>query len=106
MIQVRPLTAGLALAIFTAVFHAAWAFLVAVGWAQALMDIVFRLHFMQPVFHIAAFDGVTALLLLAYAGVVGFILGFVGAVIWNAFARAQATAAAPDDRRHPAVAPH
>lgn len=85
MSRVRPMTAGLTFGAVSVLGHAAWALLVAIGAAQPLIDLVFRLHFMSPAFKVGAFDWSTTLLLLTYAAVVGFGAGAVIAAAWNAF---------------------
>ena len=64
--------------------HAAWAGLVASGYAQSLIDFIFRLHFIAPVYRIAAFDLQTAGLLVALTGSLGALAGVVVGVIVNA----------------------
>ena len=60
-------------------FHMFWALLVAIGWAQPLMDIVFKLHMLNSPFKVQPFD-----ILLAF-GLIGitFAIGcFYGAVFY------------------------
>lgn len=64
--------------------HAAWAGLVASGYAQVVMDVIFRLHFIEPVYRIAAFDLQTAGLLVGLTGSLGALAGLVVGVIVNA----------------------
>jgi hypothetical protein len=64
--------------------HAAWAGLVASGYAQSLMDFIFRLHFIEPVYRIVAFDLQTAGLLIAVTGSLGALAGVLVGVIVNA----------------------
>jgi len=87
MVQIKPFTAGLALSAFLALWHAAWVALVALGWAQPLMDLVFRLHFISPPFRVGAFDAETAALLLLLVAGIGFVIGVGLAAIWNALVR-------------------
>ena len=87
MTQIKPMTAGLALGAFAVLWHAIWSALVAVGWAQSVLDFVFRLHFITPPLHVAPFDLVTAALLVAITGVGGFVIGALLAAIWNSAVR-------------------
>jgi hypothetical protein len=103
MTHVRPITAGLALGLFAVATHAAWSLLVLSGWAQPLIDFVFRLHMLQPTFHVAAFDWATAAGLLVYAAAAGFIFGAVLAACWNGFVR---VAAGEPAHAHPRASVH
>ena len=89
MAPIKPFTAGLCVAAFLTAWHAAWALLVALNWAQPLMDLVFRLHFISPPFRVGAFDAPTAGLLLLLVSTIGFLIGAGLALIWNGLARAR-----------------
>lgn len=75
--------AGLAFGTFFGLFHAVWSLLVLLGWAQSLIDWIFYLHFIVLRFSIAEFQLGTAVLLVAFTSVVGYIFGWVIAAIWN-----------------------
>ncbi|MBI2998272.1 MAG: hypothetical protein HYY46_07425 [Deltaproteobacteria bacterium] len=74
---------GLVLGIVGAVWHVFWSFLVWVGWAQAFIDFIFRLHFITPPYTISAFDFGIAALLVTVVFVLWYILGFFAALVWN-----------------------
>ena len=62
--------------------HAAWAALVASGYAQVFADFIFRLHFIEPVYRITAFDLQTAGVLVALTAGLGALAGaFVGLIV-------------------------
>ena len=84
--RIHPLRLGLVAGIFLAVVHAAWATLVAVGWAQPLMKFVFWAHFIAPPYQIEPFEIGRAILLVGIAFTVGLVLGSVGAFFWNRLA--------------------
>lgn len=84
--QTNPLRLGFVFGSVLALCHAFWASLVALGWAQALIDFIFWAHFIAPPYQVAAFDLLRALLLIALTFVVGVILGTVGGALWNRFA--------------------
>ena len=84
---IDPWRTGLAFGLFLALFHAFWALLVALSWAQPLMNFVFWAHFITPPYHIEAFAWARAAILLGYAFLVGLALGGIGALIWNRLAR-------------------
>ncbi len=76
-------TAGVVFGIFLGLFHAFWAFLVLIGWAQSIMNWTFGLHFINPPYVIGAFNGGVALLLVAATAIIGYIFGWVFAALWN-----------------------
>jgi len=66
-------------------WHAFWAGLVWAGAAQPVMDYIFRLHMITPPYKIAAFDPGLALALILVTAIIGYLFGWIGAVIWNRY---------------------
>jgi hypothetical protein len=64
-------------------WHVVWALLVVLGWAQPILDFIFWAHMIKPVYLVKGFDPIAAIALIAITSVVGYVLGFIGAVIWN-----------------------
>ena len=64
--------------------HLSWALLVALGWTQSLMDFVFWMHFIRPVYVIQPFRLSTAVVLVVITSVSGFFIAFIFGVISNA----------------------
>jgi hypothetical protein len=60
-----------------------WALLVLLGWAQRIIDFIFWAHMIERVYVIKPFDPLAAITLIAVTVVIGYVFGFVGAVIWN-----------------------
>ena len=81
--KMHPIRLGLVLALLLGGIHAAWALLVAVGWAQPLIDFIFWLHFINPIYIVAPFKAHVALLLVAITGAIGFLAGASFALLWN-----------------------
>lgn len=81
--QLNQHKTGLALGALLGLWHLLWALLVAIGWAQPLMDFMFRIHFVQLSHSIAPFGFGRAVLLVFIAFVVGYIVGSVFAALWN-----------------------
>ena len=66
-------------------WHVTWSLLVAAGWAQPVIDFVFWMHFIKPVYVIQPFNLGTATVLVVVTVVIGFVVGSVFAVLWNWF---------------------
>ena len=54
-------------------WHLAWSLLVLIGWA----------HMIKPVYFVKPFDPTAAVALIVITGVIGYVFGFFGALIWN-----------------------
>ncbi len=80
--------AGLALGIVMGGWHLCWSILVAVGWAQPLIDFVFWMHFIKPIYVIEPFALARAAILIGVTSGVGFVIGSVFALVWNTFHKA------------------
>ena len=79
----HPGKAGLAVAVMFGGLHVLWALLVLFGWAQPLVDFVFWAHMVQVNHLVEPFDVTAALALVVLASCVGYVLGQVGARVWN-----------------------
>ena len=80
---INPHRTGLALALTLGLIHACWALLVATGWAQAYIDFIFKLHFIQLDLKIEPFHPGTALLLVSITALIGYCLGWLFGMIWK-----------------------
>jgi len=76
---------GLTLGTFSALIHALWSILVAIGWAQPLSDFIHWLHFLGNTMTILPFNFGQAILLIVIAFIAGYALGGVFALLWNKF---------------------
>jgi hypothetical protein len=74
---------GLVLGIVLGGYHLCWSALVALGWAQPVIDFVFWMHFIKPIFVIEPFATGKAIILLFVTAGVGFVIGSVFALVWN-----------------------
>jgi hypothetical protein len=82
-----PVRLGVTFGLFLALFHAGWALLVALGWAQLLIDLAFWAHFIKPPYQIEAFETGRALVLVVFVFAVGLAMGIGGGYLWNRLAR-------------------
>lgn len=60
-----------------------WSLLVLSGFGQTLSDFVFWAHMIHVDVVIGPFDLVAAVTLVLMTTVVGYILGYLGAWVWN-----------------------
>ena len=81
--RVNKNKAGIVVGSLIGFWHLTWSLLVAFGVAQAVINWIFRLHFVQPPYTITAFDFVTAVTLIVVTFVVGFVTGWLFGAIWN-----------------------
>lgn len=66
-------------------FHFCWVLLVAFGWAQPLIDFIFKLHMLSSPFQVQAFNPLLALGLLGMTFLVGCFYGAVFYLIKGKF---------------------
>lgn len=78
-----PSKTALTFGILIGGFHLAWSVLVAIGWAQALLDFIFWAHMINSPFIVKAFDATAAITLIVVTGIIGCIFGYFMAIIWN-----------------------
>ena len=64
--------------------HLGWSVLVALKWAQPVADFVFWMHFIKPVYVIENFEIARAAVLIVVTAAIGFLIGALFALIWNA----------------------
>ena len=75
--------AGVVLGIVLGGWHLCWSILVALGWAQPVINFVFWIHFIKPIYVIEPFEIGRMLILLVVTTAVGFAIGSAFAWIWN-----------------------
>lgn len=74
---------GLAVGLVIAGWHFLWSLLVISGAAQSVLNFVFWIHFIAPVYTVDSFEPVRALLLVVITLILGYVAGGVFATIWN-----------------------
>jgi hypothetical protein len=83
MKQLHPNNVGFFFGGLMAFFHAVWALLVMVGFAQPLLDWIFWLHFLSNPIQVDMFGLTRAIMLVAFTFAVGYVSGWIGASLWN-----------------------
>jgi hypothetical protein len=82
--RINPLKVGFAFGFLLAVWHACWALLVAMGWAQPVLDFILWAHFLKLTVQVQPFDTHQASLLVGATAILGFLMGVIIALAWNA----------------------
>lgn len=85
--KIDTVRTGLVLGGVMAVWHFFWSVLVAAGLAQPVIDFVFWMHFIKPVYVVESFAIGRAAILVVVTGVLGFSVGAVAALLWNSLRR-------------------
>jgi hypothetical protein len=70
-------------------WHACWSLLVLLGLAQPIINFIFWAHMIEPIYVIKQFDPLAAITLVLITAVIGYVFGFLGAIIWNRLHRPQ-----------------
>jgi len=81
--SLNPNKTGLVLGAFVGGWHVVWVLLVALGWAQSVVNFVFWIHFLRPFITVEPFNAGTAVMLILLASAIGFLVGYVLGVLWN-----------------------
>lgn len=76
-------TTGMVLGTVFGLWHLVWSVFVAGGFAQTLMDWVFVLHFLNNPFTVGSFNLMTAVTLIVFTSIIGYVVGWVFAYLWN-----------------------
>lgn len=84
MQEINKNAAGMAVGLLFGVLHLGWAVLIAINQAKPLMDWILGLHMMSLSYTIHPFSVGTAVLLVVVTTVIGYIVGWVAAALWNA----------------------
>jgi hypothetical protein len=80
---INPGRAGLVFGTFVGGWHVLWSILVVLRWAQPLIDFIFWVHFITPVYVVEEFSLGRAAILIVVTASVGYVVGFCGAHLWN-----------------------
>ncbi len=68
---------------FAGFMHLVWSAVVMLGFAQTWLDFILSLHFLNNPYTVNSFDITKAVMLVLVTFVVGYVVGWVFAYIWN-----------------------
>jgi hypothetical protein len=80
---ISPNKAGVVLGAVLGLYHLSWAILIALGWAQPVIDFVLWLHMIKPFIVVETFNVGRAAGLVVVTAVIGYVLAWVFAKLWN-----------------------
>ena len=83
MHAIDPNRTALVVGMLAGGWHFCWSALVALGWAQAIIDFVFWVHFIKPIYVIEPFEIARSAILIAVTAVLGAAVGYCFAALWN-----------------------
>lgn len=83
MNHLNPVKTGLALGGLVGGIHLIWVILIALGWAQSLVEFSLWAHMVSSPVTIEAFDFSAAAILVIVVVAVGYAIGYAFAKIWN-----------------------
>lgn len=82
--QISEKKVALLVSTFAVTAHVIWSAMVALGFAQTYVNWMLGMHFISaPTVTIGAFDIATAITLIISVAVIGYIVGWVFAFVWN-----------------------
>lgn len=83
MKRISPAKTAFSVGAVIGLYHLTWVVLVAAGVAQAILDFILRLHFIQLDYQMFPFDLATGAALVAVTFAIGAMFGLVFALVWN-----------------------
>ncbi|MFA5791451.1 MAG: hypothetical protein WC884_00215 [Candidatus Paceibacterota bacterium] len=70
---------------FVGLVHLVWGIAIAFGFAQPWINFVFNIHSLNNPFTLMSFDFMRSIGLIIVTFLVGYVVGYVFATIWNKF---------------------
>jgi hypothetical protein len=83
MNHLNPKKVGLAVGKLVGGVHLVWSVLVALGWAQTLVNFSLWAHMISVPVVVEPFDLTAAITVILVATAIGYVLGYIFAKIWN-----------------------
>lgn len=79
----EPKKMGMFFGSLLALMHLGWAILVASGFAQVLYNWILALHMLSTPITVLAFDPIMAVELIIVTFIIGYVMGWIIALVWN-----------------------
>ncbi|MDP3646010.1 MAG: hypothetical protein Q8R25_02905 [bacterium] len=79
----HPKKVAIVFGLILAAVHVVWVTLVALSWAQPLVDFSLWAHMVNFPVVVGSFDVTAAVTVIVVAFLIGSTIGYVGATIWN-----------------------
>lgn len=83
MNHLNPHKTGIAFGSITGGLHLVWTVLIALGWAQGLVNFSFWAHMIETPPTVLAFDPTAAVTVIVVAAVIGYGIGILFAKVFN-----------------------
>lgn len=83
MNQLNPRKTGVAVGTFLGGLHFLWSLLIALGWAQALVNFILWAHMVTASSTVGPFNLTAAVTLVIVTSILGYIGGYMFSLIWN-----------------------
>lgn len=81
--HIDPVKTGYVVGAFIGGWHLVWSILVALGWAQALINFILWMHMINLPYVVGAFDFTAATTLVVVTAISGCVFGYLFALLWN-----------------------
>ena len=81
--KVKESKAALIFGTFVALMHLIWSIMVFLGFAQGNLNFILGLHFLNNPYTVSAFNLTNAVILIAVTFVIGYLVGWIFASLWN-----------------------
>lgn len=79
----NPNKVGLVFGALFGGWHLLWSLLVLTGFAQTIYDFVLWAHMIHLAIIIGPFDMTAAVTLIVFTAVMGYVVGYISAHVWN-----------------------
>jgi hypothetical protein len=81
--KIKRYKAGLIVGALVAGLHLIWSALVSLGWAQPVLDFIYKMHFLNNPYIVQAFDPLKVVYLVLMTFVGGYIAGWLFGLLFN-----------------------
>jgi len=81
--KLKTSTTALTFGFFVAVMHVVWMLMVYIGVAQTYLNWIFGIHLLSVQVRVLPFNLNTAITLVFFTFLIGYLVGWVFATVWN-----------------------